>query len=81
MLKAISPAINLRVTTAAQPPDNVAPRRGSRYNSPQVVHPTNLPLLWLSRLPPFLEQLQRNTVWSHIRVRKSVATFSAFYNL
>lgn len=81
MLKAISSAINLTVTTSAQSPDNVAPRCGSRHNSPQFVIPTNLSLLCLSRLPPFLEQLLRNTVWCHIRVQKSVATFSAFYCL
>lgn len=70
MLKAISSVINLTVITSAQPTDNIAPCCGTRYNSLQFVIPTNLSLLCLSRLPPFLEQLLRNTAWSHIEVQK-----------
>ena len=59
MLKAISSAINLTVTTSAQPPDNIAPCCGSGYNSPQFVIPTNLSLS--SASPGFL--LSLNSSW------------------
>lgn len=76
MPEAISSAINITDTISVQPPDNAAPHC-SRCNSPLFVIPTNPSLLCLSRLLPFLEQLLRDTAWSHIRARKPVATFSA----
>lgn len=76
MLKAISSAINFTATVSVQPPHNAAPHC-SRCNNPLFVIPTNLSLLCLSRLLPFLEQLLRNTVPSHIRAWKPIATFSA----